>query len=816
MSLVAVAIEATEGDVETQVVLPLLTRAEFLGIDVANVKSKEFLAPFDIGKGSKQRRGYVPDFCVYLLSLPIVVVEVKAPSVELAAAWNEASLYAHALNKRFKASLNPCEFVLATNGITFAAGRWDTAQPVVEGNIAELVAGSEKLAALQTLLGFDQISRYASVVSASMKLLNFKRPANQGAGPSMLLSKLEPNTFAADLSPILRRYFSSRDQNSDPEIYKNAYVSSNEVTSYDKILESFLIDRLSRSKTRTEIKTTKKKAEDVSRRISQIVASKPQSGELQLITGGIGTGKSLFARRYKEFLQPSTLRTSSHWAFLDFNFAPDDLTLARDWVFSTFVGSVLEEGAPFDLRNEEDQERVFADDLRDRAAYYARNERIGAGRGELEKARDIEGWRQDSERLAHGISRHLQGDRGEVLIAVFDNVDRRDVKNQLAAFQLALWFMDQMRCIVILQMRDVTFEAHKNERPLDTYKTGQVFHISPPRFIDVVKRRLELSLAELATQAPETIRYKTPSGATIAYPKGRAGEFLKSIYLELFTRPTNMSRILEGLAGRNVRKALDMFMAIITSGHMPEDLITTVATGQNLQAFPQSLILRILMRQDYRFYSDASGFVSNIFHCDKNWHRPSNLLVPEALYYLIGQRRVSGENGQLGFVSLSRIQSVLEKLGFVRADIFSACQYLLARELAEADSSTATTLNEMDSLKASASGWAHMRILAARSEYLWGVLPTTAMNDRGLEARVFDLMQTESRFGRLYPNQVDSAVDHFHRYLQAQHNNLRGHPGYSAVGQSGSAYVIQKVSEALRFERTQVSTVVHQEDWLDF
>ena len=26
------------------------------------------------------------------------------------------------------------------------------------------------------------------------------------------------------------------------------------------------------------------------------------------------------------------------------------------------------------------------------------------------------------------------------MIAVFDNVDRRDVANQLAAFQLALWF----------------------------------------------------------------------------------------------------------------------------------------------------------------------------------------------------------------------------------------------------------------------------------------------------------------------------------------------------------------------------------------
>jgi hypothetical protein len=798
---------ATEGDVETQIVVPLFTRSEYLGFDLGNIKSKEFLAAFDIGKGSKQKKGYIPDYCIYILSLPIVAVEVKAPSVGITEAWEEASLYAHALNKRFSTSLNPCQYVFATNGIVYAAGKWDQSKPTLSGMITQISVGSEALAALQSLLGADQLTRYAGIVSASLKLVNFKRPFNQDTGPSLVLSKLEPNTFAADLSPILRRYFSSRDQNRDPEIYKNAYVSSNEITSYDKILESFLTDRLSRSKTRTEIKTTKKRAEEVSKRISALVASRPQSGELQLITGGVGTGKSLFARRYKEFLQPASLRDSTHWSFLDFNFAPDDLSDANEWVYNSFVKSLLEEGAPVNPRDEDDQERIFADDL-------AGRERIEEGRGELERARDIEAWRQDPERLAHGMSRHLQGDRGEVIIVVFDNVDRRDVENQLAAFQLALWFMEQMRCIVILQMRDVTFEAHKNDRPLDTYKTGQVFHISPPRFIDVVKRRLELSLADLAAQAPEVIKYRTPSGIAISYPKDRAGEFLKGIYLELFSKPTNTSRILEGLAGRNVRKALDMFMAIITSGHTPEDLITNVASGQEITTFPESLVLKILMRQDYRFFSDTSGFVSNIFYVDRNWQRPSNLLVPECLFYLINQRKIYGENGQLGFVSVARLQGALEKVGFVRSDVFSAVQYLLGKELIEADSSTASTLSDSDSIKASASGWAHLRIICSRAEYVWGVLPTTGINDRVLEARVFDLMQTEGRFNKLYPNQVLGVVEHFHRYLQNQFSALRAHPGYTTTGASGSAYVIHKIAEALRFERNQTSVVTH-EDWLD-
>jgi hypothetical protein len=805
----------TEGDVETQIALPLLTRSELLGIDTLNIKSKEFLARHDIGKGASSRKGYVPDFCVYLLSLPVVAVEIKAPGVQLSEAWNEASLYAHALNRSFNASVNPCNFVFATNGLQFAAGKWDSATPDNQGDIADLLVGSQTLADLQNLLGAEQLERYAQIASAAVRFIGFKKPSSNEGGQSLMASKLEPNTFAADLSPILRRYFSSRDQNSDPEIYKNAYVSSNEITSYDKVLESFLVDRLSRSKTRTEVKTTKKRAPDVTRRLADLTSLKPQSGELQLITGGVGSGKSLFARRYKELLQPDALSTVAHWAFIDFLFAPDDLRDAEEWVYKTFVQSLFDEGLQIDLRDPDEQEKVFAADIADREAFYFRMSAAEPGRGMLERARDIEGWRQDPERSAKALARYIEGDKGEILIVVFDNVDRRDAEDQLGAFQLALWFMNQVRCLVILQMRDTTFEAHKDERPLDTYKTGQVFHIGPPRFIDVVKRRLELSLNELARQAPQTIKYRTPSGATISYPKSRAGAFLKGLYLELFERTNNVSRVLEALAGRNVRKALDMFMSIITSGHMPEDLITKVASGYEMAHFPEHLVLRILMRQDYRFYAENRGFTANVFYCDNTWVRPSNLLIPELLFFLIEERKTPGDNGQLGFVSFERLLGHLERLGFVRSDAFAAAQYTLGNELIEADSATVSKLEISNCVKASASGWAHMRILAARTEYVASVLPTTALNDSSLGSRVYDLMIAESRFGKLFPEQRIQVVELFHKYLRSQFAAAKAHPGYHSLGKNGSSYILKQIEDAVHFSKSGSRRAQEQFDWLD-
>ena len=112
------------------------------------------------------------------------------------------------------------------------------------------------------------------------------------------------------------------------------------------------------------------------------------------------------------------------------------------------------------------------------------------------------------------------------------------------------------------------------------------------------------------------------------------GEFLKSVYLELFDRRHNVSRILQGLAGRDVRRALDMFVSILNSGHLGDDAITSTAIGARGIAIPEYRILRILMRTEYRFFNNNSGFVSNVFYFDEDWQQPNNFIMPEILFWL--------------------------------------------------------------------------------------------------------------------------------------------------------------------------------------
>ena len=77
-----------------------------------------------------------------------------------------------------------------------------------------------------------------------------------------------------------------------------------------------------------------------------------------------------------------------------------------------------------------------------------------------------------------------------------------------------------------------------------------------------------------------------------------------------------------------------------------------------------------------------------------------------------------------------------------------AARFCLKKGLLDVETSSLDTIRDRDSIKASASGWAHMRILSGRIEYLAAVLPTTPMNDKSLSAKIFDLMQVESRTGQ--------------------------------------------------------------------
>jgi Type I restriction enzyme R protein N terminus (HSDR_N) len=232
----------TEADVEQKVIMPLLAGEPLLAIPQERIFTKDYLAPAPLDKAAGRTGGYYPDYSVWLRALPVAIIEAKAPEVPSEVGYREASLYARHLNQKYPTNVNPCRFIFASNGKMLLFGYWDS-EPALTISVSNLRIGTADLVRLQELATFSVLDEHALDCLRKLRTQKSIRPFSLAGGTAILNAKKPLNTFAADLSPILRRYFSSTNQENIREIAERAYVSSAEITEYDRVLEALLKDR---------------------------------------------------------------------------------------------------------------------------------------------------------------------------------------------------------------------------------------------------------------------------------------------------------------------------------------------------------------------------------------------------------------------------------------------------------------------------------------------------------------------------------------------------------------------------------------------
>ncbi len=448
----------TESDVEQKLVFPLLTARLGLGIPSRFIRTKQFNRPYDIGKGARKRPAFVPDYVVWARSLPTLIVEAKSPRISVTDAYEEAQLYAHALNSRFATGINPASFVIGTNGLEVLVGNWDSPAHLIF-DFKDLVQDAGIPEELYKFCGWSALDDLSAQLVPKLRKTSFTRPYNLAGGQAILRRAIPLNAFALGLANVLSRYFSSESLDND-DILTKGYVSSEDTTKYDAVLETFLRDSLEhcRDSWGVALVPTQRTEPNLSQQLSAFDSHQTQ-GHLQLIIGGVGSGKSIFIRRYRRHLVPVPLQSRIKWVFINFNSAPQDPEKMEDWVCERFLESFAEQNSDFDVWEFENLERVFAPLLaRREKSVYARLRVTAPQEFEIERSRDLRMWSDDQRLLVQHICRYFAADCGGVVSAVFDNVDQLGKDEQIRIFSIAQWFKDMTRAFCILQMRDETYE----------------------------------------------------------------------------------------------------------------------------------------------------------------------------------------------------------------------------------------------------------------------------------------------------------------------------------------------------------------------
>jgi hypothetical protein len=175
--------------------------------------------------------------------------------------------------------------------------------------------------------------------------------------------------------------------------------------------------------------------------------------------------------------------------------------------------------------------------------------------------------------------------------------------------------------------------------------------------------------------------------------------------------------------------------------------------------------------------------------------------MSEILFWLSDNRKRRGEIGLEGYFSVARIAAELQKRGYVPDDVCQACSWLLGKNLIEADHMNRTSVGFADSVKVTAAGFIHLRVLCERLEYLYGVLTVTPISDRQTASRISEYLDRENQMDHIGGFQQIRAIELFLDYLKKQFAYLKA--AYPEFGgdRTGSAYIARQVEGTIAYFR---------------
>lgn len=745
---------ANEGDVEVRLVLPLLCQASpsGLGLPASYIQSKTNIRRFVIGKGSDQKQ-YFPDFLVVVAGIPLVVVEVKGPGEDVVEGLRQARLYAAELNAIFSANVNPVKYVVSASGERVLLGYWDQSTPKIDASWAEISPYSEKYVALETAIGFKAISSlYQQYSNQKSKTKNLVKPRRLLGGASVQNEEIHTNTFGAGIAADFAHIFNPSTREDRAFIARHGYIPSRRRERYVDPIDKVIRASRPPSELHTALIEDTGKPKEV---ISKFSDLKPLEHQVLLLVGSPGAGKSTFVDYLSEVALPEDVRHATVWVRVNMNSAPVSQDEIYGWLREQLIDGCRGEYPEID----------FDDLLVMQNVYSVEVNRWKKNVGKLYSATDvyniklaeyIESLISNRHATAVAHARYCAADRGKLLVVVLDNCDKRTRDEQLLMFQAAQWVQKEFRGLVVLPLREETFDSYRDRPPLDTALKDLVFRIEAPLFQNLLISRVQLALNEIGRTLPKSLSYELGNSFRVEYPASDMAFYLTSIVKSIFDHDRYIRRMMVGLSGRNMRRAMEIFLEFCTSGHIPEEQIFKIRSSEGRHTLPLHLVTRVLLRMNRRFYDNDYSYLKNVFSANWQDEYPSYFARYAILRWLFLRISEFGPSREKGYFSVSALKSAIAPMGFELKVLDREIEALLkAQCIVSEDLKTDAPADEV-LIKIASAGMVHLD-LVGNIDYLGAVAEDTYFPEdvaKIISNRIFD-----TRYHYTRKTSLDNAAD---------------------------------------------------------
>lgn len=654
-----------------------------------------------------------------------------------------------------------CEFAAITNGHewiffkTFEKGkRWETLQA--------FVIRSESFFEKEYTKAFNSLSFNAITEDASLSALLTSSPPRDRAifyAKDRIPAYAHPitaNRLATWLRPVVNHYFGTIGDD-ETEFMDRCYVSQRnyQVTldgmrtliedSVTPYLESYGVQQLDETG----------KGGRIGGRLTKNI-KKGRKGEVLVLFGGKGAGKSTFIKRLLHHNPPRWLREHSLIAIIDLLRVPEDPAVIRAAIWKELVTSL-----DADQILSKDRTVVLRELFSDRFEIAVRQELAGLPRASAAYNTTlnslVSSWKADNRYCAGRLVEYWKN-RGKGIVVVIDNTDQYNGPNQDFCFTSAQEISDDLSCVTLISMREERFYNSKIHGVLDAFQNAG-FHISSPRPADVFRRRLDYTISLLSDVNRRASFINSNSDSV-----DQCTKYLSIINREFNSDSSPLNAFLTACAHGDTRLSLELFRSFLLSGYTNVEEMLTAGRWN----FQMHQVIKPVMIPNRYFYDEALSEIPNIYQL--RYSRHSSHFT--ALRVLRKLAKVM-DGSSAAYLPISQLRSYFVETFNMLDDLNRNLDMLLKRGFVESNNRLDSFSDDVDSLKITNYGRYMLRDLAYFFSYLdlvctdCGVFEesvsnflTEAAND---EYRLFTSQAREERIDiRL------SRVEHFIQYLHRE------------------------------------------------
>ncbi|CUH36634.1 putative type IV restriction endonuclease [Jannaschia seosinensis] len=505
-----------------------------------------------------------------------------------------------------------CEYAAITNGIEWVAfkcfekgKRWDQLKAFV---IRSPKFFEEDEIKAKNAFSYIAITEHSSLTTT----LSSTPPGDRQVfvakdRVSAYSHPISANRLASALRPIASRHFGVI-ADEQTELMDRCYVTDRNFTQVLSGMRSIIKDSLTPYFEEYGVEQLEDtgKGGAVGGRITKNIKNS-RGGEVLVLFGGKGAGKSTFIRRLLKHTPPRWLRENAISAVVDMLDVPEEKSRVHSEIWKRLVS-----GLDADKTLLASRETLLRELFSDRFETASRQELAGLSRSsDLYNDRLnglVASWKADMEycavRLADRCSK-----AGKGVVVVIDNTDQYSGPIQDYCFTTAQEIARSLSCVTLISMREERFHNSKIHGVLDAFQNSG-FHLSSPKPSTVFLKRLEYTIELLRDDARRgEITYMTDPALI-----DDCCRYLEIVASGIGNSESPLNSFLTACGHGDIRLTLDLFRSFLLSGYTNVQEMLDVGRWN----FQIHQVIKPVMVPTRYFYDEQLSDIPNIFQARHN------------------------------------------------------------------------------------------------------------------------------------------------------------------------------------------------------